>query len=133
MSEFSFTELADMHLIYGLANGNAVLARSLYEERFPNRRIPDRKLFEVLHRRLRETGQLICQRNEVGGPNKNVCTVEMEEQVLEMIGQEPDLSTRQIAERLNVSHTSVWKILKDNNLYPYHLQRVQVLSCILVA
>lgn len=55
--EFTFAEYADMHLMYGLASCNALEARRLYEERFPNRRIPDRKTFERVDRRLRETGK----------------------------------------------------------------------------
>lgn len=54
---FTFNEYADMHLMYGLASCNALEAKRLYEERFPNRRIPDRKTFERVDRRLRETGK----------------------------------------------------------------------------
>lgn len=54
--EYSFPEYADMHLVYGLALGNSTEAVRLYAERFPDRRIPDRKTFERVDRRLRETG-----------------------------------------------------------------------------
>jgi hypothetical protein len=38
-------DLADMHFMYGLADGNAVVARRLCQERYPGRRCPDRKTF----------------------------------------------------------------------------------------
>ena len=50
--DFTFAEYADMHLMYGLASCNALEARRLYEERFP-----DRKTFDRVDRRLRETGK----------------------------------------------------------------------------
>jgi hypothetical protein len=44
-----------MHLMYGLAEGNAVEAKRLYAEKFVGRRIPYKKTFEAVDRRLRET------------------------------------------------------------------------------
>jgi hypothetical protein len=38
-------ELADTHLTYGLANGNAVVAGRLYQARYAGRRCPDGKTF----------------------------------------------------------------------------------------
>ena len=58
MERFTVAELADMHFVYGVADGNAVEARRVYEERFPGREVPDRRLFQALHQRLRETGAL---------------------------------------------------------------------------
>lgn len=74
---------------------------------------------------FRETGTL--KRN--GGPGRlmKVRTVQVEENVLDMIEEDPSSSTRQIANTLNVSHWTVWKILKGNLLYPYHIQGVQAL------
>lgn len=42
---FSSAELTDIHFIYGLAGGNAYAAVRLYQERFPDRRIPDSHAF----------------------------------------------------------------------------------------
>lgn len=58
MPNFTNSEMADMHFIYGLANGNAREARRLYMERYPNRIIPNHKIFSSIHRRLVETGTL---------------------------------------------------------------------------
>jgi len=39
MAEFTFEELADMHLMYGLAEGNAAEARRFYADRYVNRKL----------------------------------------------------------------------------------------------
>jgi hypothetical protein len=30
--------------------------------------------------------------------------------------------------QVGVSHSTVWRVLREQQLYPYHLQRVQALS-----
>lgn len=125
MNHYTNAEMTDMHFIYGLADGNSLQARRLYIERFPGRNVPDRKIFQNIHRRLHETGTL----KRSGGPGRamTIRTVQLEQNVLDMIEEDPGSSTRKIANTLNVSHWTVWKILKDNMLYPYHIQRVQAL------
>jgi hypothetical protein len=46
-----------MVLLYGEALGNAVEARRLYTERFPNRRIPDSRTFSATVQRVRDHGK----------------------------------------------------------------------------
>lgn len=55
---YTNSELAEMHLCYGFANGNNVAAAAEYARRYPNRRQPDRRIFSNIHRRLHESGQL---------------------------------------------------------------------------
>ena len=40
MNRFSNSEIADMHMMYNLVNGNARLAARLHAERFLNRHLP---------------------------------------------------------------------------------------------
>ncbi|KAJ8878073.1 hypothetical protein PR048_022537 [Dryococelus australis] len=49
-------EIADMHLVYGAAGGNARSTQRLYEQTFPNRRKPGHRMFTSVDRRLIETG-----------------------------------------------------------------------------
>jgi Helix-turn-helix domain (DUF4817) len=125
MAEFTNQEMAQMHFMYGLANGNAGEARRLYAERFPNRRIPCPRTFTRLHLRLEETGSFA--ESKIRGPQFSVRTPELEENVLNIVEESPGTSTRKIGNELNVSHKTVWRILKDYSLYPYHIQRVQAL------
>ena len=55
---FSFEEYADMIYVYGFCDGNSVLAVAEYQQRFPNRRIPNRRVFTGVYQALRDTGRL---------------------------------------------------------------------------
>ena len=55
---FSFEEYADMIYVYGFCDGNSVLAVAEYQRWFPNRRIPNRRVFTVVYQTLRDTGRL---------------------------------------------------------------------------
>ena len=57
-SRFTNEVYADMLMAYGKADGVGREAKRIYEERFPNRRQPDRKTFGNTLRRLKETGNL---------------------------------------------------------------------------
>ena len=50
------------------------------------------------------------------------------ENILEMVQRSPRLSTRRMAARIGVSRMQVWRTLHQENLYPYHDQRVQHLE-----
>ncbi|KAJ4450877.1 hypothetical protein ANN_02309 [Periplaneta americana] len=55
-------------------------------------------------------------------------TPEVQEEILEAVNMTPSISTRRVALQVNVPHTTVWRLLKEYQLYPYNLQRVQALS-----
>lgn len=126
MVNFTNAELADIHYMYGLADGNTTEARRLYQVRFPNRVTPDRRTFSNVHRRLRETGTFNAN-NNLKGALRTMRTPDIEEAVLNCIDVNPHVSTRKIGNQLNISHVLVWRILHDFLLYPYHIQRVQTL------
>ncbi|GBN43522.1 hypothetical protein AVEN_167938-1 [Araneus ventricosus] len=50
MGDFTNSEKADLHPMYDAANGIGRAALRLYQERFPNGRMPNHKMFERLHR-----------------------------------------------------------------------------------
>ena len=45
-----------------------------------------------------------------------------------MVQRSPRLSTRRMASRIDVSRMQVWRTLHEEDLYPYHDQRVQHLE-----
>ncbi|KAJ4432584.1 hypothetical protein ANN_21207 [Periplaneta americana] len=108
------------------ADGNAALARRLYQERYPQRQCPDRKIFVRLHYLLCEYGKFNSPGLGRGRPRST--TPEVQEEILEAVNMTPSISTRRVALQVNVPHTTVWRLLKEYQLYPYHLQRVQALS-----
>lgn len=127
MTNYTNSEMADMHFVYGRANGNGLKARRLYSELYPDRIVPHHGIFARIHQRLREDGSF--SRSTVDcGRSREVRTAALEEAVLNSIEESPRNSTRRIAQVLNVSSSTVFRILKEQLLYPYHIQRVQALS-----
>ncbi|KAJ4446672.1 hypothetical protein ANN_13369 [Periplaneta americana] len=111
---YSNQELAEIHFMYGKADGNAALSRRLYQERYPQRQCPDRKTFVRLHYRLCEYGKFNCPGLGRGRPRST--TPEIQEEILEAVNMTPSISTRRVALQVNVPHTTVWRLLKE-----YHI------------
>ena len=55
-------------------------------------------------------------------------TVNVAEEVLLSIEDNPNTSTRAISQQLGVSQSSVCRILHDQRVHSYHLQSVQLLQ-----
>lgn len=127
MENFSNAECADIHFVYGLANGNARLASRLYANRFPHRRHPNYKCFISIHNRLRENGKFEKDMSAAGRP-RTVCLVDFEEDILHQVEENPSISTRAIANNMNASKSTVWNVLHRNLLHPFKLQKVQALK-----
>lgn len=111
MIEFINEKLVDMYYMYGLADGISPEATRLYQERFLNRVILDRRILANVHRWFIET-DILKQNNK-----KGLRTPEIEEEVLNSIDENLVLSTRKIENNLNIKHVLVWKILHDFLLY----------------
>lgn len=124
VDRYTYQELADMHLIYGVADGNGRAAARLYAQRFPHRRHPSRTTFSAIHRRLRETGTMRPVLADTGR-QRYARTPQTEERILEEIGVNPQRSTRSVARDVGVAHSTVWSVLHDQLLYPYRFQKVQ--------
>jgi hypothetical protein len=54
-----------MHFVYGECSGNANAAVRRYEERFPQRRVPDSKTILSVAQRLRTTGSVLPKNQDV--------------------------------------------------------------------
>lgn len=121
---YSLPEYADMYLILGECGGNFHRASNLYAVRYVNRRHPNAHVIERLDRRLRETGRMEPMQGVGGGRPRHVLQPEIEENILQIIEDEPRQSTRSVARRLNISHTAVHRVLRENLLHPFHFQRV---------
>ena len=57
-----------------------------------------------------------------------VRTINTRENILQMVQRSLRLSTRRMASRIGVSHMQAWRTLHEEELYPYHDQRVQHLE-----
>ncbi|GFT98277.1 hypothetical protein TNCV_2903791 [Trichonephila clavipes] len=70
MERFTNTELADLHLIYRLAGGNARAADRVHHESYPQRDASDCRMFANL---LSEYGSLRGSRHNEGGTRISTC------------------------------------------------------------
>lgn len=127
MPDYSNAEFTDMHFMYGRANGNATEARRLYAVAYPNRRLPSRQVFQRIHQRLRESGSFQARVND-RGRTRFVRTPATEERVLRIVQDNPRVSVRSIARMNDISFSVVWRILREQLLHPFHIQRVQALN-----
>lgn len=127
MVQYTYQEQADMIFMYGRANGVGQEAARLYLATFPNRHQPNHHTFASLFRKLGETGNLQVQTENRGRP-RYMRTIDLEENILNRVEEDPQVSTRQLARILQVAQSTVWRVLHEQLLYPYHIQRVQALS-----
>ncbi|GFU13547.1 transposase-like protein [Trichonephila clavipes] len=125
MAEYTNAEKADMILAYGATDCNVRAAQRLYAERHPVSRTPAHTMFARLHQQLCETGSF---QRAARNRNWTARTELNEEIVLDMVETTPSLSTRGIANEIVISYNSVWRILDDSALHPFHYQRVQSLK-----
>lgn len=101
--DFTAREYIDMIITYGMAGQNARAAVRLYAERFPRRERHStyRTIFAVHYRD--------------------------EERILRAFEDNPGNSVRHAAQTLGISRHVVHRVLRQNELHPYHYQRVQQL------
>lgn len=122
---YSARELADIHYVYGLCEGSGRAARREYQRMFPDRRLPNAQTFVASHRRIQELVDVDIARR--ANQPARVINPETEERILEAVRANPELSTRRLGLQLGISHWTVWKVLHDENLHPYHTLQVQEL------
>ncbi|GFW72935.1 DUF4817 domain-containing protein [Trichonephila clavipes] len=125
MAEYTNEEKADMILAYGATDCNGRAAQRLYAKRHPVRRTPAHTMFARLHQQLCETGSF---QKAARNRDRTARTELNEEILLDMVETTPNLSTRGIANEIGISYSSVWRILDDSALHPFHYQRVQSLK-----
>lgn len=122
--DFTAREYIDMIITYGMAGQNARAAVRLYAERFPKReRHPTYRTILRCIQRGAETGYLLPHRDNAGAP----VHYRDEERILRAFEDNPGNSVRHAAQTLGISRHVVHRVLRQNELHPYHYQRVQQL------
>ncbi|XP_011878323.1 PREDICTED: uncharacterized protein LOC105567789 [Vollenhovia emeryi] len=117
--EYLNEEYCDMFLIYGEYGQNSEMAAREYARRFPHRRAPYPRVFTRLINRVRQTGSVMPNRQDDGaGRYYEAYSVENEEAVLACFNEDPCTSIRMISRTLNLSKTTVHRILKNNIVTP---------------
>ncbi|KAL3285476.1 hypothetical protein HHI36_000008 [Cryptolaemus montrouzieri] len=119
MVQFTNSEIIEFLLIYGECNKNVRMARRLYEQRFPGRRVLDQKTLKNVIDNLR-TYALFTKpkrnRNKpVRGNANNV------NEFLATVNGNPHVSTVTISAATNISAASVRRILEQNGYHDYKM------------
>ena len=87
-----------MIYVYGFRDGDSVHAVAEYQRRFPNCRIPTRRVFTRVYQTLQDTGTLPGVR--IAAERDANESVDEEEGIVQMVQSSPGASTRRIARRL---------------------------------
>jgi len=83
-------------------------------------------MFTRVCQTLRDTGTLPGVR--IAAERDVNVGVDEEEGIVQMVQSSPRASKRRIARRFRVPHTRLWRALRAEGMYPYHVQRVQHLG-----
>ena len=97
-----------------------------YRRRYPERRIPSKRIFTRVQQALHDNGCLPSF--ALHSEREMVRTINTRENILHMVQRSPRLSTHRMASRFGLSRMNVWRTLHEENLYPYHDHRVQHLE-----
>ncbi|XP_066141312.1 uncharacterized protein [Euwallacea fornicatus] len=124
MNTYTYNEQVDMLLVYGFCNKNGRESVRVYHEKFPNRRTPNHQTFANIERRLRENGSFQPKRID-GGRIRTTRTTGNEEAILNRVEEDPRISTRRLQDNLAVPKSTIHEVLKEELLYPFHIQKVQ--------
>ena len=116
-----------MPLVYGMANCSGWEAFQMYHEKYPSRKIPSHSFFATSHWRLCETGSLDMHKPDAGYQRIS-WTVDVEERVVQALKRNPSTNIWVVFREIHIPQTTVWHIVHGEELYAYHLQRVQALQ-----
>lgn len=120
---FTREEFVQMVYCIGEAEGNVLLASRIYRAKHPDLRSPRTDTIQKLKERFEESGSVSYKKR------KDVSRI-TEEQVLEVllsIEENPNTSTREMAREIDMSKSTVNRILHKHKFHPYHMELHQEL------
>ena len=83
-------------------------------------------MFVRIKQRLREIGNFQARSSDCGAQSRR--TLDFEKGVLHHVQKHPSTNARNIAHGMNVPHTRFCRILYDQQLHPYHPQKVHTMG-----
>jgi hypothetical protein len=103
MEHFTWSELADIHLVYSATYCNGRKLQRIYHEHFPNTMCPDYHTFTSVDRHLWETGTFAVKRQNTGR-GRSVHMPKFDEDVLQCFEKNPSTSTHSVVHAVSVDH-----------------------------
>ncbi|KAL7643146.1 UNVERIFIED_CONTAM: hypothetical protein RMT77_006436 [Armadillidium vulgare] len=104
---YSYSELADMHVMHGMGSCNSSAAKRLYQEKCPNQICPIARFFATIHERLSETNYLHSKEHINAGRPRSTRTVDLEQLDLNEISEHPEKRTRELSLQFNSNQSSI--------------------------
>ncbi|KAL5246255.1 hypothetical protein ACI65C_013663 [Semiaphis heraclei] len=95
----------------------------MYRERFPTRNQPSRMIFSRLVNKLRETGHFPDGKHK--SHTKNVTNISAEENIMTYFTEFLNASLSKATLDLGIPKTSIYRVLKRLNMFPYKIHIVQ--------
>lgn len=123
--DFPKNELIDMIYILGEAEKNCLLAVRIYQAKYPDRRKPTRQTFQCLMERFDANGTVEYNKRKV--VNRIATNEEKENEVLLHLEENPQVSSRQLANLCDTSQSTVNRITRKFKYHPYHIELHQEL------
>lgn len=123
MSLFTANEKVDMIFIYRECNNNCRKSLELYKEKFPTRNQPSRMIFSRLVDSLRKTGHFPDGKHKLH--TRNVTNIPAEENIVTYFIAFPNNSLAKASKDLGIPKTSIHRVLKRQNMFPYKIHIVQ--------
>ncbi|GFW37363.1 hypothetical protein TNCV_859701 [Trichonephila clavipes] len=129
MGDFTHAENTERHHIYGHANRDGRAALRMYHAQFFDRRMPDHRIFQQLHRQLRETRSFPVSRHDIGRRRAVLCASLIFDSGMKKVL----LNGRSIADlssfrALGAEDLQTPWALEDRNLYPENLVKSSLSS-----
>ncbi|KAJ4425358.1 hypothetical protein ANN_27973 [Periplaneta americana] len=97
------------------------LVAQQYREHF-NQPAPSNTVMLSIVTKFRRTGTVVCQRKVRSGRPVTVCTNDNHGRVLNQVLQSPKQRLRRTSLKLNISNTSLRRLFKDFDGFPYRIQ-----------
>jgi predicted transcriptional regulator len=123
MNNINFTqnEMVNMIFILGECQRNVALAVRVYHERYPNLRQPQSSTLKKLLDRFILTGSVAYPKKVFRPAHTIITNDEAQFNVIATVIENQQVSQRQIACSLEISQSSVQRVLKKHRFHGYHM------------
>lgn len=121
---FTQQELINMVYCIGEADRNVLLASRIYQQKYPDAITPQVVSVQRLRELFERSGTIKYKKKELLGRRIDE---ETELNVLLKLQENPNVSTREITAQLDVSQSSVNRIILKHRFHPYHVELHQEL------
>lgn len=122
---YSDRELLDLYNLYIKNNRSPALALREYVQNFPNRPVPNKKIFIRIDLSLQRHG---CLRSKKRNKSRNVLTEATQLEILLFFQENPEQSLTDAERRLGVARTTIHKCLVLNKYRPWKFRPLQKLT-----